>query len=110
LQKWDGLVSSVDIYRFTVLNRDMALTNSDFKHFEKLIKVTIDEDETLVRKDDIKHLPTKEEFYDREDKIMNELKAVREEITTLSDINRKVNDQEDRIEKVENKLNIQPAI
>ena len=88
----------------------MALTDTDFKHFEKLIKVTIEEDETLVRKDDIKHLPSKEEFYEREDKIMNELKAVREEISILSDTNRKINDQEERLEKVEAKLNIQTAI
>lgn len=75
-----------------------------------LVKATIDEDETLARKDDIKHLPTKEEFFDREDKIMGELKVVREEITMLSDLNRKVNDYEDRIGKVEKKLSIQPAI
>ena len=88
----------------------MALTNSDFKNIKGLVKATIDEDETLVRKDDIKHLPTKEDFFDREDKIMGELKAVREEITILSDLNRKVNDHEVRIEKVEKKLSVQPAI
>ena len=88
----------------------MALTNSDFKNIKVLVKATIDEDETLVRKDDIKHFPTKEEFFDREDKIMGELKAVREEITILSDLNRKVNDYEVRIEKVEKKLDVQPAI
>ena len=59
----------------------MTLTNGDFKNINELVKATIDEDETLVRKDDIKRLPTKEEFFDREDKIMGELKAVREEIT-----------------------------
>lgn len=94
----------------TVFNKDMALTNTDFKHLEKLIKSTIDEDETLTRKDDIKHLPSKDEFYEMEDKIINELKAVREEISILSDTDRKINDQEERLEKVEAKLNIQPAI
>jgi hypothetical protein len=68
--------------------------------------VTIDEDETLVRKDDIKYLPTKDEFYNKMDKVMGELKAIREENTTLSGLNGKVNDIEERIEKVENKLQV----
>ena len=42
--------------------------------------------------------------------MMVELKTIREEITTLSDLNRKVNDHEERIEKVETKLDISPAI
>jgi len=88
----------------------MTLTNSDFKGVKEIVNEAIEENDTLVRKDDIKHLPTKEEFYDREDKIMSELKTVREEITTLSDLNRKVNDHEERIEKVETKLGIQPTI
>ena len=88
----------------------MSLTDSDFKNIKELVKVTIDEDETLVRKADIQHLPTKEEFFDREDKLMGELKTIREEITALSDVNRKVNDHEERIEIVEEKLGIQPAI
>lgn len=88
----------------------MTLTNDDFKNIKELIKISLDEDETLVRKDDIKHLPTKDEFYEQTDKIMGELKAVREEITTLSDLNRKVNDHDARIEKVEKKLNIPASI
>ena len=90
----------------------MTLTNSDFKNIKDLVSQTIDEktEDLLVTKEDIKHLPTKGEFFGMEDKIMGELKVVREEITTLSDLNRKVNDHEDRIEKVEKKLGIQPAI
>lgn len=88
----------------------MSLTNNDLKLIKNVMKVTIDEelDEKLEEK--VKYLPTREEFFDREDKIMNELKTVREEITILSDLNRKVNDHEERIEKVEKKLAIQPAI
>ena len=63
----------------------MALTTSDLKNIKLLVKTTIDEDETLVRKDDIKHLPTREEFFDREDKIMGELKTVREEMKFSAD-------------------------
>ena len=93
-----------------LLNDDMSLTNNDLKLIKNVMKVTIDEelDEKLEEK--VKYLPTREEFFDREDKIMNELKTVREEITILSDLNRKVNDNEERIEKVEKKLAIQPAI
>lgn len=88
----------------------MTLTNGDFKNIKQLIKITLDEDESLVRKDDIKHLPSKEEFYEQTDKIMGELKAVREEMTMLSDLNRKVNDHDARIENVEKKLNIQAPL
>jgi hypothetical protein len=92
----------------------MSLTTNDLKLVKDVMKITIDEelDVKLEEKLDekLKYLPTKEEFYEREDKIMAELKDVREEITVLSDLNRKVNDHEERIEKVEKKLNIQPAM
>lgn len=88
----------------------MSLTNGDLKNIKTLFKTVIEEDETLVRKNDINHLPTKEEFFDKEDKVMNELKAIREENVLLSNINQKTNNHEERIEKIEKKLNIQPAI
>lgn len=88
----------------------MSLTTNDLKLIKEVVKVTIDEELDTKLEEKIKYLPTKKEFFDGEDKIMGELKAVREEITVLSDINRKVNDQEERIEKVEKKLEIQPAI
>lgn len=88
----------------------MSLTNNDLKLIKDVMKVTIDE-ELHVKLDEkfeekLKYLPTKDEFFDREDKLMGELKNIREEITMLSDINRKVNDNEERIEKVEKKVNI----
>ncbi|MBI3397369.1 hypothetical protein HY045_02745 [Candidatus Woesebacteria bacterium] len=90
----------------------MTLTNGDFKNLKELISQTIEErtEDLLVTKEDVKHHPTKKEFFDREDKMMGELKVIREEITLLSDLNRKANDNEERIDKVEKKLNIQPAI
>lgn len=89
----------------------MKIIKSDLQVFEDLIDRKIEEkaETLLATKDDIKHLPSKEEFYSESDKLMTELKAVREEITILSDLNRKVNDHEERIEKVEKKLDIQPA-
>jgi hypothetical protein len=97
---------------FTMFNYLMTLTSSDLKIIGGLMNQAIEErtEDLLVNKEDIKHLPTKEEFFSMEDKIMGELKTVREEITMLSDLNRKVNDHDERIEIVEKKLNIQPAI
>ncbi|KKR72104.1 MAG: hypothetical protein UU16_C0046G0018 [Candidatus Woesebacteria bacterium GW2011_GWA2_40_7] len=82
----------------------MTLTKSDFEAFKELIKVTLEEQtETfLATKEDIKHLPTKDEFYSKMDEIMGELKATREEVVMFSDLNRKVNDHDERIEKIEN--------
>ncbi|KKR86685.1 MAG: hypothetical protein UU32_C0012G0003 [Candidatus Woesebacteria bacterium GW2011_GWB1_41_10] len=53
----------------------------------------------VVTKDDLKYLPSREEFYKREDEIMGELKTMREEHTMLS--NRIYNDQVPRLEKLE---------
>lgn len=90
----------------------MSLTNKDLKLIKDVMKVTIDEEldikleEKLEEK--IKNLPNKEEFFAKMDELMTELKAMREEHTLLS--HRVYEDHEPRIEKVERKLNIQPAI
>jgi hypothetical protein len=78
----------------------MILTNGDLKAIRGLMQPTIDEkveELGLVTKDDIKHLPTKEE-YSREDKTMKELKDIRAEITV---INGRISDHSDRIENLE---------
>ena len=91
---------------------NMSLTNKDFKALGDLIDQKIEDkaQTLLVTKDEISHLPTKEEFYEREDKLMGELKTIREEITTISSLQEQVHDNEERLIKVENKLNIQPAL
>jgi hypothetical protein len=78
----------------------MTLTMRDLDEIEKVVGKQIE-----VR---TKNLPTKEEFFSREDKIMGELKAIREEHAVLS--SRVYDNHEPRIEKVEKKLGIQPAI
>jgi len=90
----------------------MTLTNNDFKALEDLIDQKIEDkaETTLATKADIKHLPTKEEFYEQSDKLMKELEATREEITVLSGLQSQVHDNEQRIEKVEKKLNITPSV
>ena len=87
----------------------MTLTNDDFKAFSDLISEIIDEKTrtVLVTKEEIKHLPTTEEFHNESDRLMKELKTVREEITILSDLQRQVHGHDQRLEKVERKLNLQ---
>ncbi len=53
----------------------------------------------VVTKKDLKYLPSKEEYYKREDKMMGELKKISENITVLTS---QVSDHSDRIEKLEN--------
>ena len=90
----------------------MSLTTNDLKLIKDVMKVTIDEEldikleEKLEEK--IKYLPNKEEFFAKMDELVTELKAMREEHTLLS--HRVYENHEPRIEKIEKKLSIQPAI
>ena len=75
----------------------MALTNGDLKAIGNLVGVVLDEkieEKGLVTKDDLKYLPTKEEFYSQTDKMMKELRDMREEKTVqggqISDIYDKI--------------------
>lgn len=54
----------------------------------------------------INHLPTKDEFYASQDKLMKELEIMREENMISNDMKRKVDDHEERLEVVEEKLKI----
>lgn len=64
----------------------------DYKFDEKF------ESAGLVTKDDIKHLPTKEEFFTKEDALMKEIKDSREEQAGLSQHDQ---DQFDAIEALQ---------
>lgn len=80
----------------------MALTQNDLKKIKDTFSLVFDEkvhELGLVTKDDIKHLPTKEEFYSREDALMKELKDTWEEQAMLSqhDV-----DQQDQIDLLKN--------
>ena len=88
----------------------MSLTQKDFNGIKNLIDVAINENDRLVTRNDIKHLPTKDEFYEKMDEVVGELKAVREEQAVLSKINNKVNNLEERTLKIEHKLKFTPAI
>ena len=83
----------------------MSLSSSDIKNIKDLVKLTLDEDETLVRKDDIKNLPTKDEFFSKMDEVMGELSKIREGDELLT--NKVYSDHEERLKKVEKKVGIQ---
>lgn len=92
------------------LNQNM-LTKIDLSLIKNVVKITIDEeldvklDEKLDEK--LGKLPTKDEFYGQTDKLMKELKDMREEHKMLSA--RVYEDHEPRIAKIEKKLQIQTA-
>ena len=88
----------------------MPLTKNDLNNIKSLVEVTIDENNKLVSKEDIKFLPTKDEFYEKMDEVVGELKAIREEQTILSGVNIKVNQLEERTDVIEGHLHIQPAV
>ena len=66
------------------------LTQKDFDEIERLIDEKLDEK--------IKFLPTKDEFFDSMDKLMGELKTIREQQEIITG---KTSDHEDRIIKLE---------
>ena len=81
-----------------------TLDNDDLKAIKDVMKVTIEEaieSKGLVRKEDISHLPTKDEFYTKMDEVMGELKDIREEQAVQS---HQLSNHEDRIEKIESHL------
>ena len=80
------------------------LDHSDLKAIKNLIEVTVDEvieKREVVTKSDLSHLPTKDDFYEKMDEVMGELKTIREEQTLIS---HQVSDHEDRIQKIETNL------
>jgi hypothetical protein len=91
----------------------MALTDKDLNNIKNIVEVTIDEklDEVLetklVTKDNISHLPTKDEFYEKMDEVVGKLKVIREDYAVVT---HRVSNHEHRITQVEKKLQIQPVI
>jgi hypothetical protein len=65
----------------------MALTNDDIgkitEHVGAVVEEKIEEKQLFTKKD-ISYLPTKDDFYNKMDEVMGELKAIREETQVLS--------------------------
>lgn len=75
----------------------MKLTTEDLKAIKDLMGVTFDEkNEDFVKKEDIKHLPTKDEFYTETSKIYKKLKDIEDEMTVM---NHQISRNSDNIEE-----------
>ena len=84
----------------------MALTNDEMQAIREVVKISVDEaidERELVTKDDLKYLPTKDEFYSKMDEVMGELKTIREEVSST---NHSLENHEERIEKIETHLGL----
>ncbi len=82
----------------------MAFTDEDLKALKDLMQITFKETTEeigLVTKDDIKHLPNKDEFYEQTGKILKRLDNLEEEKDVLS---HQISSHRDRIEKIESHL------
>lgn len=86
-------------------NECMAkLDAHDLKAIKDLIAVTVDEvieGKELVTKSDLRHLPTKDEFYEQTGEILKRLDDLEVGQKLLSN---RVSDHEDRIESIEKAL------
>lgn len=90
------------------------MTKFDIKNirelFQEILREILDLEPGQTFDDKLSYLPSKEEFYKKEDEVLKELKTVREEMQILNDLHGKVNHHERRIEKVEKHLHLQAAL
>jgi len=86
--------------------------DKNYSAIADLVEQTIRElaETLLVTKADLKYLPSKTEFYKSMDKVMSELQTMREESTVSTDMKRQLNNHEDRLETVEEKIGIQAVV
>lgn len=85
---------------------DLAVIKKDIQAIKKRLDNTATKDDLrrFATKDDLKDLAvaTKKDFAD----VMWELKNIREDNAVLADMKRQVNEHDDRIEIIEEKLNL----
>lgn len=81
----------------------MALTSSDIAKILNGTQQMIDYSVNLLKselQEEISHLPTKDEFYNKMDEIMGELSAIRENTTAMEFRISQHSDQIDSLEKI----------
>jgi hypothetical protein len=71
--------------------------NDIFDTIKEAVKLVFEEMQ-VTTKEDLKYLPSKDEYFEREDKMMGKLEKIEEELTILSDHS---SDHSDRIESLE---------
>ena len=98
---------TIELKKPVCKNARMAtLDSDDLKAIEQIIEAKMDvviENRQLVTKEDLSHLPTKDDFYGKMDEVMGELKSNREEQSVLG---HQVSDHEDRIERIESRVGV----
>ncbi len=76
------------------------LTQRDLDEIEEIVAEKVEEK--------IRNLPSKDEFFEKMDEVVGELKAIRESQGVMT--HKVYEDHETRIAEVEKKLQIQPSI
>ena len=69
------------------------------------MRLVIREETPKIVKEEIKHLPTKEEFYRKMDEVMGELQTTRDEQTVMRG---QIENHEEEIETIKTHLKISP--
>lgn len=80
----------------------MPLTNQDIKFIRHEINESAKEVKAEIH-EEISHLPTKDEFFERMDFLAGELKAIRQEMPILS---HQVVRYEERLDRIDTKLGL----
>jgi len=76
-----------------------TLNSSDIKLIQDVMRITIDEELDIKLDEKLGKYPTKDEYYKREDQMMGELKAIREDLAVLAQHDQDQNDRLDRLDK-----------
>lgn len=85
----------------------MKFNDQQYRVLQEIIKLAVDEgiDKRLTER--LEHMPSKSEFYESMDKIMAELKTIREELTIVT--GKVYDDHEDRVTALEKNFKLQFA-
>ena len=107
LENIDTLLNKSLDQKFKHLDQNLnKRMNVRFDRFEKHFDGKMNETKEELRSE-FKHLPTKEQYYSREDKTMGELKKIREELETTNDLYEKTNI---RVNKIDQHLGIDTSV
>lgn len=80
----------------------MTLTFTDEERLKEIIKEEL--------REQLRFVPTKEVFLDKMDKLMTEIKASREDVAAIVGQKETIEDHEDRIYLIENKLGLAGSV
>ena len=83
------------------MNNKKKIAEINLESIKQLIEVVVEqklEEKKIATKDDLKHLPTKQDFYERTDKILSKLENIQQDNTVGS---HQTSDHEERITLLE---------